>query len=197
MNQIVLFCAGDVTKPCVRSSSTPCVHRWPEESSATWTTCATWTVLTSTPWCVTCAMSSTSPRVCSTATTSSVPAAYEAGQVTVVSAAPSVGKRQYCGSQMINNSLGKKNMRFILCTRKRIYLYFQQCVDIFFSIVKYDSFFDAGYHSVTRRSKSTDKLYSNSYSETHIKTCVSSRYLTEVSVCVYHMFMVGVQTRSF
>lgn len=50
----------------------------------------------STPWCVTCAMSSTSPRVCWTATTSSVPAAYVVGPMTAASAAPSVGKKLHC-----------------------------------------------------------------------------------------------------
>lgn len=47
-------------------------------------------------WCVTCVMSSTSLHVCWTAITSSVPAAYEAGPMTAVSAAPSVGKTYNC-----------------------------------------------------------------------------------------------------
>lgn len=48
------------------------------------------------PWCVTCVMSSTGLHACWTATTSSVLAAYEAGPMTAVSAAPSVGKTYNC-----------------------------------------------------------------------------------------------------
>lgn len=69
------------------------VPRWQEESSTTWAVCVKWIVLMFTPWCVTCAMSSTSPHVYWTATTSFVPAAWEVGLLTIASAAPSVGKR--------------------------------------------------------------------------------------------------------
>lgn len=69
------------------------MFRWPERSSATWTTFVIWIVARFTHWCVTCAMSSTSPHVCWTATTSSVPAAYVAGPMTAASVAPSAGKR--------------------------------------------------------------------------------------------------------
>lgn len=68
------------------------LFRWRERSSATWTTSVIWIVARFTPWCVTCAMSSTSPHVCWIATTSSVPAAYVAGPMTAVSVAPSAGK---------------------------------------------------------------------------------------------------------
>lgn len=47
-------------------------------------------------WCVTCVTNSTGLHACWTATTSSVPAAYEAGTMTAVSAAPSVGKTYNC-----------------------------------------------------------------------------------------------------
>lgn len=57
-----------------------------------------WIAVMSTLWCVTCATSSTSPHACWNATTSSVPAVYVAGPLTVVSAAPSVGKRLHCGA---------------------------------------------------------------------------------------------------
>lgn len=68
------------------------LFRWRERSSATWTTSVIWIVARFTPWCVTCAMSSTSHRVCWIATTSFVPAAYVAGPMTAASVAPSVGK---------------------------------------------------------------------------------------------------------
>lgn len=67
--------------------------RWQEKSLPTWITCVMWIALMSTPWCVTCAMSSTNPRVYWTATISSVPGACEAVPMTADSAAPSVGKR--------------------------------------------------------------------------------------------------------
>lgn len=72
------------------------VCRWQEESSPTWTIFVMWIVVMSTPWCVTCAMSSIRPHVCWTAITSSVPAVYAAGPMTAVSAAPSVGKTLHC-----------------------------------------------------------------------------------------------------
>ncbi|XP_026879754.2 RING finger protein 207 isoform X4 [Electrophorus electricus] len=68
--------------------------RWQALLSLCLTTCGTWRVPPSTPWCARCAVSSIASHVSWTATTSSVPGAWMAEQVAIVSSAPSVVQQQ-------------------------------------------------------------------------------------------------------